>query len=344
VTIPWDPVIGTDGGVVAVAVPVRNEAERLARMLRALSDQVEAPPFTLCLFMDNCEDGTAEVLTSVAGKLPYAIAVDCCDDRTPSNAGAARARAMALALRMAPDGLLLTTDADSAPAPNWIAANLAALKAADVVAGRIALMDGAPQVQPRVARYYDSLHALRRQLDPVSWEGEPTHHWTSAASLGCSARVYRDLGGFGPHANGEDAAFSDAASRAGYRVRRDGNVVVRTSSRRHGRASGGFATHLSDVENTGKLPMVVDPRDEAWRFRQHAAAREAFRRGDFAQFAADLALPLQEARDVAASCRNDEAFAARIVGQPPHGLRLVDLALAEARLATVEPFELEGVA
>lgn len=328
----------------AVAVPVRNEADRLGRMLQALRDQRDAPPFTLCLFMDNCDDGSAEVLKSFASQSPYAIAIECCDARTPSSAGAARARAMALALRTAPEGILLTTDADSAPAQNWIAANLKALEAADVVAGRIALMDGAPPVQLRVARYYDSLHALRRQLDPVPWEGEPTHHWTSAASLGCSARVYRDLGGFRPLANGEDAAFSDAASRAGYRVRRDGDVVVRTSSRRNGRASGGFATHLAGVENTDTLPMVVDPRDETWRFRQHAAARDAFLRGDFARLAGELRLPLQEVRDVAGSCRNDEAFAARIVGQPTAGFRFIDLSLAEARLATVEPVELEGVA
>ena len=43
---------------VAIAVPVRNEAERLPRLLNALARQAKAPPFSLFLFFDNCGDGS----------------------------------------------------------------------------------------------------------------------------------------------------------------------------------------------------------------------------------------------------------------------------------------------
>lgn len=335
------------GAEVAIAVPVRDEADRLPRLLNALARQVGAPRFTLALFFDNCADDSLAIARRLAPTLPYRIITDCCDAGRPSNAGLARGRATALALSVAPDGLLLTTDADSCPAPDWVAATLAGLAEADVVAGRIVQQPGhAAPLQARLEVYYDRLHALRRRLDPVPWEAADTHHWTSAASLAMTSAVYRAAGGFPPLGHGEDATFADAAARLGFALRRDGAVRVATSTRRDGRAGGGFAAHLATLDTAEQPPLVAHPADEAWRYAMQAEARQRHGcdRRFYARLAAPLRLPLAEIVAVAAECTNGEAFAARIVGAPPGGMRTVTLPDAERLIAGLEQDRLEGAA
>ena len=336
---------GTSHGPIALGVPVRNEEARLPGLLAALDNQLAAPPFTLCIVFDNCTDGSERLVARLAAELRYPIVTQSLRSGHEPNAGAARRHAMALALKFAKGGSLLTTDADSQPDPHWIAANLAALEQADIVAGRI-VCDGpdAPLMHHRLSEYYDRLHAVRRTLDPIVWEAEESHHWTSGASLACRSQVYLQLGGFAPIANGEDAAFADSAARAGYRVRRDANVVVRTSSRRTGRAERGFAAALAALDAFPDTLEVVHPDDEAWRFRMQAQARAVFQSGQSQGLAPGLGLAIEEIAQVAGECANAEAFAARIVGAPPTGMRTVSLAHAEALLAGLDMMTMAGAA
>lgn len=332
-------------GAIAVAVPARNEVARLPRLLDAFAGQVGAPPFTLCLFLDACDDGSVELARSLAGRMPFAMRIGCCEATDAPNAGRARRAAMSLAAEAAPGGMLLTTDADGQPAPDWIAANRAALAQADVVAGRITRGVGRPSArQDRIEAYYDRLHSLRRRIDPVPWEAEATHHWTSGASLALPTAIYHAIGGFPPVANGEDAALGDAAARGGYRVRRDATVTVRTSTRRRGRAEQGFATSLATLDEAAHQPHTIHPEDEAWRFRAQAEARRLHDGGVYTALAAHLGLSLAEVTEVAGECRNGEAFAARIVGAPPGGMRCVSLDHAEAALAVLLQPPLQGAA
>jgi len=330
---------------IAIAVPVRNEAERLPRLLDALARQIGAPPFTLALLFDNCDDDSHATVQHLAPTLPFPIVTQCETAGGPPNAGLARARAMAMALSIAPDGVLMTTDADSQPAPDWVAANLSALARADVVAGRIVRHPGrAAPLQARLEAYYDRLHALRRRLDPVTWEAADTHHWTSAASLAMTSHVYRTAGGFPPLVHGEDAALADAAARLGLSLRRDARAHVATSARRNGRVSGGFAAQLAAFDRTDHAPAVFHPEDEAWRYTLHAEARHGHGRDGYDRLATSLRLPLAEVSAVAAECANGEAFAARIVGAPPGGMRAVTLSHAERLIAGLEQVRLEGAA
>jgi len=333
------------GTPIAIGVPVRNEAARLPRLLAAFDKQITDHPFTLCLFFDSCEDGSEQLVDSLSPRLRYPVVTRSSHSGGSPNAGAARQRAMAAALQIAGDGVLLTTDADSEPAPDWIMANLAALGQADVVAGRI-VRDGrhACDVHSRLADYFDRLHAVRRAIDVVSWEAAYSHHWTSGASLACRSQVYRDLGGFPAIASGEDAAFTDRAARAGYRVRRDASVTVWTSSRRKGRVIDGFAAVLAAFDDPAAMPEVTHPHDEAWRFRMQAEARASFDNGGWRALASSLDLPLAEVEQVAGECANSEAFAARIVGAPPGGMRKVSLAHAEALLAGLDAMAMAGAA
>lgn len=318
--------------IAAIAVPVRDEAERLPALLRGLAGQRNAPPFVLCLHFDGCVDASADVAAGMASSLPFPVVTSSTHLVRPSNVGRARARAFALAEAHAP--ALLSTDADTVPDPDWIAATMAALTRADLVAGRVRIATASP-LHRRLGEYLDRLHAHRRALDPIEWEAERTHHWTSAASLAFGPSVYRAIGPFAPLPRGEDGEIADRAWRAGFRVRRDGAVRVTTSGRRQGRVAGGFACHLASLERADAAPSVAHPADESWRYRRHALARAAFGSADLGGLAAALCRPLGELARTAAAARNADAFAARVVGTPPGGMRQVALPAAEGALAAL---------
>ena len=325
---------------VAVCVPVRDEAVLLPRLLAALAAQDVARDVhvTLCFALDACTDASAAIVASAADAFAYPVRSVALPPAEP-NAGRARRAALALGQRAAPGAALLTTDADSVPARDWIAANLRALDAADVVAGRIA-RDGvfADAMQDRLERYYDALYAARRFIDPVPWEAPATHHCAAGASLAFRASAYAALGGFAEIRSGEDALIVDEAHRAGLRVRRDAAVRVETSSRRTGRAVGGLADHLRQLADwpTRDAIRVSHPERAAWQYAGHAAARRAFGRLDeatLATLAAKIAREPASVRETAAASPNAEAFAMRVVPGHPAGERPVGLDEAELALA-----------
>lgn len=330
---------------IVIGVPVRNEVERLPALLHALAAQKSSPPFAVALFFDSCDDGSEAIVDAMAQGLPFTVVTECCSDGEPANAGRARGRALALAETTTSAGIFMTTDADSEPAPDWVRANLCGLDAADIVAGRIV-----PEarlrssIQTRLEAYFDRLHVLRRLFDPVPWEAPSTHHWTSGASLAVHRQVYHAVGGFPADISGEDAKFADLAARGGYRLRRDATVKVMTSTRRTGRVSAGMAASLSLWDRAEEPPKVAHPDDEAWRFMRQQDARRVHGSGSLAGLAHRLGLPVSEVDQVASECSNGEAFAARIVGTPPGGMRHLPLYRAEQVLTKLETARVEEAA
>jgi glycosyltransferase involved in cell wall biosynthesis len=143
-----------------VAILVRDEEERLPACLRALARQrdrlgqaISPMLVRVVLFANNCADRSA----SLARKLEADLSLDVrvVEARLPpatAHAGAARRAAMELVEAGGRDGVILTTDADSQVAPNWIAENLAAFAAgAEAVLVRIDLGEEA-------ARLPEALH------------------------------------------------------------------------------------------------------------------------------------------------------------------------------------------
>ena len=253
-------------------------------------------------------------------------------------APAAAAMALGLDHLAGRDAALLSTDADSAPAPDWVAASCRALRIADVAVGTLVRAER-HAMQERVEAYYDRLHRYRRLVDPVGWDADHGRHFGGAANLAIRVATYRALGGFAAVPAGEDAALLDDAARAGFRVRRDPAMVVETSSRRHGRAPGGFAAALAELDRAG-LPTVAHPAAAAWQYRAHARARAAFA-GLHAEpprhrLGTLLGLTGDHVLGVARDCPNAEAFAMRVVPGAPDGERRVPLAEAEAALADLE--------
>jgi cellulose synthase/poly-beta-1,6-N-acetylglucosamine synthase-like glycosyltransferase len=136
-----------------VAIPVKDEEERLPACLRALAYQIDRsgqsiPPehVRVALFANNCTDWSASLARELGTSWRLDIrVVEASLPPGAAHAGNARRAAMDIAEawlmeRGEKDGVILTTDADSQVAPNWIAQNLAAFEAgAEAVLGRIDL-------------------------------------------------------------------------------------------------------------------------------------------------------------------------------------------------------------
>jgi hypothetical protein len=275
-----------------VAVPARNEAIRLPRLLDALARQTVHPrlvaPLDVILVINNTSDASAAVARAVAAAHPrlQLLVVDVTYPPERAHVGTARRQAMDLAAATAPDGVILTTDADAVPAVDWIARTLDALRTgADLVGGRIV---GEPEEEARLgpgfahraalhARYAALCDELAALIDPLDHDPWPRHHDHSGASLAVRAAIYRRLGGMDPLPFREDLGFVGKARAAGLRLVHPGDVVVTVSARTEGRAPGGMADCVRTWvrEEAAMAPVLVEsPGRVEERLRLRRALRD----------------------------------------------------------------------
>lgn len=334
---------------IAICIPVRNEEARLPAMFTALEalDDATDRQVEICLLLDTCVDGSAALCAAYRDRSRHRVTI-VAGPAGGSNAGLARDRAMRIGVATLGDGngILLTTDADSRPCPDWLTATVAALAHADVVAGQVVREgSGASDDQDRIDGYHERLFALRRRIDPVPWEAPVTQPFVSGANIALRVASYVALGGFTPLPHGEDARLIDDAQRAGLRVRRDAASMVRTSDRRTGRVEHGLAAALRHVDRFGLSAMTTaHPMDLAWQYRAHAIARQAFASGAFAMLTSAIGLDDDHLLGVARDCPNAEAFAMRVVPVPPGGMRAIPFTMAEAMLARMHDAEVARAA
>jgi Glycosyl transferase family 2 len=307
-----------------VAIPVKDEDERLPACLRALAHQLDRsgqplPPtlVRVVLFANNCTDQSASLGRSL-GEL-WSLDIRVFEAALPvgsAHAGAARRAAMDLAETWLEeggekDGVILTTDADSQVAPSWIAENLAAFEAgAEAVLGRIDL-DGEGKFLPEALhrrgaledRYERLLTELFWLLDPLEHNPWPHHATISGASLGVSRTAYCRVGRLPRVPLGEDKALIALLSRQDARIRYSPTIRVITSGRTNGRAPGGVADTLAirSKEPESFCDDALEPFHTAfaralWRRRLrrlHAAGRLALDQ----DWAAQLALSACDVND-----------------------------------------------
>jgi len=237
---------------VLVAIPVRDEAEEIGPCLLALAAQRAPHIDAVVLCLNNCRDGTADVVRAIDGHLPFPVhSIEVALPNASACAGRARRIAMEHAADLAGrDGVLLTTDADARLAPDWIATNLAALAAgADAVAGRAVIEpEGAKRIpahlhaiDARECAYAALLDEMRALLEPDPADPWPRHDEESGASIAVTLAAYRRAGGIPAVLLGEDRAFFNALRRIDARIRHAPDIAVIVSARLEGRAQGGMA-------------------------------------------------------------------------------------------------------
>jgi Glycosyl transferase family 2 len=257
-----------------VAIPAKNEATFINPCLAALARQTRKPDAVL-LLPNNCTDDTAAVAAAMSSSLPCRVYIRCRDFPPPSaNAGNARRAAMQLAAKLAGcDGILLTTDADTVVADDWIERNLQAISAgADLVCGRVALDAAEALLIPSHLQADDALECeltelldrMAAHLDPDPADPWPRHAEAAGASLAVTVAAFLRVGGVPALAAGEDRAFAAALARIDARVRHDPSVRVTVSGRTIGRAPGGMADTIrrrmqqQDEFTDGSLEPSID--------------------------------------------------------------------------------------
>jgi glycosyltransferase involved in cell wall biosynthesis len=234
-----------------VAIPVRDEADRISACILALARQTRIPDAVL-LLLNNCSDLTEAIARNLAATLPFDLRLARHAFAPPNaNAGNARRMAMQLAVEFAdPDGVLLTTDADAVVADDWVERNLLALAAgADVACGRVEVDAIEATLIPLNLRADDALEQRLTELldriaclvDPDPADPWPRHTEAAGASIAVTMAAFRRTDGIPRIAAGEDRAFVATLARMDARVRHDPTVKVTVSGRIHGRAEGGMA-------------------------------------------------------------------------------------------------------
>lgn len=288
-----------------VCVPARNEERHLPRLLDALAQQDVAGPVPVAICLNNTTDGSADAVHALAGRHRDRLTVELdivTFEPALAHAGSARACAMAAGLARLGEGpgVLVATDADARPPPDWIAANLAAIAAgADIVGGRLVLDDDDP-ISPGLAaaralwdRYWAAVRAIEDAIDPSPWDPPPRHGDHTGGSLAMTADMYRRSGGVPLVASGEDRALVEAAIMAGGRLVHPMSVWTRVSARRDGRAADGMAQMMKRMgDNAANGGLEMAPALSHWRDRAHWRRETRQARGGVGRLVeAERALP-----------------------------------------------------
>ncbi len=225
-------------GAVGVVLPVHDEEELLPGALLALEPALDAlSPSTsrmVAVVLDNCGDGSSAIARSWAARSGALVIRQECR----SVGLARRAGSLALLARWTEKDpaqiWLATTDADSRVPQDWLTVQVDARSSgADLWAGRV--------------RVTEDSATTRRWTERYAAERDPIH----GASIGFSAALYNQLGGFRSLRKGEDRDLHDRAVAAGFSIAYGRTAAVTTSSRRMGRAPEGFASVLDTVEHKG---------------------------------------------------------------------------------------------
>ena len=218
-------------------IPARDEAARIAAAVTPLV----AAGLRVVVVANGCADETA-ARARAAGAAVIETGV------LPGGVGEARRVGMAAALEGMPDWVM-TTDADCVVARASLAAVARRLRVADAVFGRVEPDPGGFAALPaRVRRHgmlEDRRDALRAWIEGLRaaepWNPAPCHGQSPGALIALRPSAYRAVGGFAPVRCHEDRMIASALARAGLRVARPWDAVVRASCRLDGRAPGGMA-------------------------------------------------------------------------------------------------------
>lgn len=232
-----------------VVIPARDEERTITACLRALAAQtVGRGAFETIVVADACGDATEPAARSAASELGLSLTVLSGPGRGSGPArrvgmDAAAARLGSLGMNR---GLIATTDADSVPAPDWLARQLDHLsQGANVVAGLIELSPEESSRLPEPVLAGREADAISRFARVRARDPDAEHHHFAGASLGIAADVYRRVGGIEPRAALEDEAFAARLEAHGVAIIRAADVRVRTSTRIDGRAARGLSVDLA---------------------------------------------------------------------------------------------------
>lgn len=191
----------------SVVVPVYNGARTIVRCLDALAAQTVAPEcYEVIVVDDGSTDGTAELVENWRARHPY-IKLTL---RRQANGGPAAARNHGAEVAQSP--LLLFTDADCAPVPEWIALITAPFQSAEVIGVKGAYVTAQTSL---VARFVQAEYEDR--YDRMI--GQPQIDFIDTYSAAYRRSVFVENRGFDTALRiCEDQEFSFRLAQKGYRL------------------------------------------------------------------------------------------------------------------------------
>lgn len=232
-----------------IVVPARDEERLIGPCMAALGCQrgIEPDAYEVIVVLDECRDQTESVARRVAAAHDLQLELL---RGAGGGSGAARALGMDRAhQRLLAAGrsgaLIATTDADSRVAPDWLAAQLAAVRSgAEAIGGQVKLEEGSARgLEPETIKDRDQ--RLDARLAQVTGPGERQHPHFAGASIGVTAAAYGKAGGMRPLRSLEDEDFGRRLEQAGVPLQRLDSVSVTTSARIDGRAERGLAADFA---------------------------------------------------------------------------------------------------
>jgi glycosyltransferase involved in cell wall biosynthesis len=260
---------------IVVAIPVRDEEQRIGLCLNALAQQT-VPADEIILLLNNCEDATFVIAQTFAQHFRHLNIIECQLQGEAACAGEARRRALDTAATRG--DIILTSDADATVPPDWIARTVGLMEhGAEVVCGQIDIDPADASAMPQALHHAQALeHAcaaaidhLVAVIDPDPADPWPRHQENSGASIGVTAAAFARAGGLPAVRCGEDRALIAALRRVDARIRHAPQLRVTVSGRLDGRAPGGMAATLQR-----RLGAPDEWADEALE-----PAIDAYRRG-----------------------------------------------------------------
>ena len=334
---------------VVVAIPARDEADRIGPCLAALNGQSRLPD-AVVLMLNNCTDATEAIARGLTPEMRYRLHVVSRElPAFQANAGHARRLAMEMAAELAgPDGVLVTTDADSIVPADWVSGNLRALhRGVDVVCGRAVIDPAEAAMIPAHLHADDALECrLIALLDSLAWSLDPElhdpplrHTEASGASIAVRMDAYRRAGGIPDIRSGEDRAFVRKLWMMDARVRHDPAIQVSVSGRIVGRAEGGMADAIRRrmIQQDEFTDDQVEPALDAFRrYSLRYRSRMAWLRMMDAALAGDLELPPEQLSECLNHRYFGETWAALEACSPALQRRRVRFADIPAEIATAE--------
>ncbi len=252
------PALGDDEFAYVIAIPAKNEQATIVACLQACWQSMlrsDESGKILLVINNTCDDSRLKATVwARETECPLEI-VDITLAYDYAHAGLVRKWAMArAALSLREEGVIMCTDADSRPDPDWVMTNMARIaKGYHLVCGDILLDSMDPQYESICAihrknalegQYRQACLELIHQLDPDSDNAWPHHNQISGASLAITRAVHDAVGGVPAVPLAEDRALARRVAQHDYRICYCARARVITSCRMIGRAEGGMAEAL----------------------------------------------------------------------------------------------------
>jgi biofilm PGA synthesis N-glycosyltransferase PgaC len=229
---------------VSVIVAARNEEQNIARCLHALVDQQYPQSKTeIIIVNDRSRDNTEKIVRSFQQKHGHIQLVNITTE-TPSKSP--KKRALRQGIARSSGEIILTTDADCIPPPQWIARTVSAFDAATGV-----LVGLAPLQGHNFLGYLISLDSFANTLISAGGIGWNCGITGTGRNLAYRRKVYNEVGGFAKIAHslsGDDDLFLQMVSReTGWKLKFNRDPATAVISPAAGNFSAYFRQHTRHV-------------------------------------------------------------------------------------------------